>query len=86
MARSPSGVSVITRRDNWRQLFQCCFERPEAVRESFQRLYPIRRDTMHARFVSQDDELLLYVEVKRIMRAIKGRVGAGDGPPPHLAS
>ena len=76
-------ASVITRQDNWRQLFQSCFERREDVRESFQRLYPIRLDTMHARFVSQDDELLLYVEVKRIMRAIKDLASAGDGSPPH---
>ena len=76
-------VAIITRQDNWQELFQSYFERPEAVRESFQRLYPIRLDTMHARFVSQDDELLLYVEVKRIMCAIKDLVRSGDGPPPH---
>lgn len=64
-------IPVIMRKDNWRQLFKGYFGRPEDVRESFQRLRPIRLDTMHARPISQDDELLLYVEVKRIMRAIE---------------
>ena len=64
-------IPVITRKDNWGQLFEGYFGRPEDVRESFQRLHPIRLDTMHARPISQDDELLLYVEVKRIMCAIE---------------
>ena len=62
---------VICRRDNWRQVFSPYFERAETVRESFQRLYPIRLDTMHARPITQDDELLLYVETKRLMQRIK---------------
>lgn len=63
-------IGIITRKDNWKQVFEMYFLRHEDVRESFQRLRPIRLDTMHARPISQDDELLLYVEVKRIMRAI----------------
>ena len=35
------------------------------------RLQPIRLDTAHARLISQDDELLLYVEVKRLCAAIR---------------
>jgi hypothetical protein len=42
------------------------------VRESFQRLYPIRLDTMHARVIARDDELLLYVETRRLMKAVTG--------------
>ena len=63
-------LRIIVRKDNWRQVFGNHFERPEDLRESFQRLHPIRLDTMHARPISQDDELLLYVEIKRIMRVI----------------
>jgi hypothetical protein len=65
-------VLVICRGDNWRQVFQDFFGRPENVRESFQRLYPIRLDTMHARVITQDDELLLYVEAKRLTKMIAG--------------
>lgn len=63
-------VLVIMRTDNWREVFDAYFERREDVRESFQRLHPIRLDTMHARPISQDDELLLYVEVKRLLSVI----------------
>jgi hypothetical protein len=63
---------VICRRDNWR-LFEVYFDRQESVRESFQRLYPIRIDTMHSRLITQDDELFLAVECKRLMKALGKR-------------
>lgn len=61
---------VICKKDNWSQVFSAYFGRPESVRESFQRLHLIRLDTMHARPIGQDDELLLYVEVRRLVRVI----------------
>ena len=63
---------LICRSDNWREVFAMFFGRPESVRESFQRLYPIRLDTMHARPITQDDELLLYVETRRLVKIILG--------------
>jgi hypothetical protein len=32
---------------------------------------PIRLDTMHARPITQDDELLLYVEARQIIKVIE---------------
>jgi hypothetical protein len=64
---------VICRSDNWRDVFAVFLGRPESVRESFQRLYPIRLDTMHARPITQDDELLLYVETRRLVKVIVRR-------------
>jgi hypothetical protein len=64
---------VICKGDNWREVFAVFFVRSESVRESLQRLYPIRLDTMHARPITQDDELLLYVETRRIVKVIKKR-------------
>jgi hypothetical protein len=64
---------VICRADNWREVFGLFFVRPESVRESFQRLHPIRLDTMHARLITQDDELLLHVEVQRLVKVITKR-------------
>jgi hypothetical protein len=61
---------VICKRDNWREVFTPFFDRQESVRESFQRLYPVRLDTMHARSITPDDELLLYVETKRLIKVI----------------
>jgi hypothetical protein len=66
-------AALICRGDNWREVFQLCFVRPESVRESFQRLHPIRLDIAHSRLITQDDELLLYVEMKRLEKSIRRR-------------
>jgi len=58
---------IICKRDNWREVFEAFGWRQESLRESFQRLHMLRLDTMHARPISSDDLLLLYVEVKRLM-------------------
>ena len=63
-------VVIIMRKDNWNKVFRPVFKRPAFVQESFQRLYPIRVCTMHARPITQDDKLYLYVETKRILDAI----------------
>ncbi len=62
---------IIERADNWRTVFKPIFGRPEDLRESFQRLFPVRIATMHARVVTLDDTLLLIVETKRVLRAIQ---------------
>lgn len=70
MPTSPIYERVICKKDNWREVFGGFFDRPENVRESFQRIYPIRVDAMHARPITQDDELLLYVETRRLVKII----------------
>ena len=64
-------IKIITRGDNWKEVFGEIFIRKSSVQESFQRLLPIRRATMHSRIITQDDELLLFVETKRILKAIR---------------
>ena len=54
-------------KDNWQRVFAPTFRRQTLVQESLQRLYPIRRCTMHARIITQDDELYLYTETKRLL-------------------
>ena len=66
-------ATIITQKNNWNDVFKPIFGRQTSVQESLQRLYPIRICTMHARMISQDDELSLYVETRRILIAI----GAG---------
>ena len=66
-------VPIIIRKDNWQAVFQPVFNRKELVRESFQRLYPIRRSVMHSCIIIQDDELYLHAETKRLLKAIKTR-------------
>jgi hypothetical protein len=63
---------IITRKDNWQLVFEPVFHRTENVRETFQRLYPIRLDTMHARAITKEDILLLYAETTRLVRSIIG--------------
>ncbi|MEN8132072.1 MAG: Swt1 family HEPN domain-containing protein [Pseudomonadota bacterium] len=63
-------IQIIVRKDNWDEVFNQFFNRKEDIQESFIRLYPIRICTMHARIITIDDELLLNVETKRILKAI----------------
>lgn len=62
---------IICKQDHWREVFESRFKRKESVRESFQRLHPIRLAAMHARIVTKEDELYLYAEVVRLLSAIK---------------
>jgi hypothetical protein len=70
-SRTLAGNSrLICKTDNWKDVFGVVFGRMESVRETFQRLYPVRLDTAHGRL---DDELLLSVEFKRLEKAIQKR-------------
>jgi Swt1-like HEPN len=60
---------IIERSDNWNAVFQPIFGRIEDVRESLQRLQPVRIATMHARWITLDDEALLIFETKRLLKA-----------------
>lgn len=62
---------IITRADNWRDVFKPVFLREDAVRESFQRLKPVRNATMHAGQITQLDLLLMSVEIHRLMTAFR---------------
>ena len=63
-------VKIILRKDNWETVFKPIFRAKSSVQESFQRLFPIRLCVMHSRLISQDDELFLLVETRRILRAV----------------
>ena len=64
---------IICRGDNWQAVFGTLFVRKESVRESFQRLHPIRLDVAHSRLITQEDELLLRVEVRRLVKVMAKR-------------
>ncbi len=61
---------IIVRNDNWKEVFESYFQRKETVQESFFRLYPVRNCVMHSRPINQDDELFLFAELRRLLRAI----------------
>lgn len=71
-------VQIIIRKDNWDAVFEPIFKRRMLVQESFQRLYPIRICTMHARFITQDDELYLLVETQRLLKAMGFDADGGE--------
>ncbi|MER8839183.1 hypothetical protein NKH86_10505 [Mesorhizobium sp. M0913] len=59
---------IICKQDNWKAIFAHHFKRQELVRESLQRIYPSRLATMHARPLMPEDELFVFVEIKRLVR------------------
>ena len=67
-------VVIITRRDNWQKVFETVFAHKDFIQESFRRLFPIRICTMHSRPITQDDELYLLAETKRILKAIRAKI------------
>ncbi|WFU04555.1 hypothetical protein QA648_27640 (plasmid) [Rhizobium sp. CB3171] len=62
---------IIERKDNWTQVFKPIFGRQEDIRESLQRLFPVRIATMHARFLTLDDDLLLRTETNRVLKRMR---------------
>lgn len=62
---------VVCKQDNWREVFAPFFQRPEFFREAMQRLHQPRIETMHARPITQEDELYIYVEIRRLVRTFR---------------
>ena len=62
---------IIELKLNWSTVFKQYFGRPEDIRESLQRLYPVRLASIHARIINKDDILLLMVETKRVVKSFK---------------
>jgi hypothetical protein len=63
--------TIICKKDHWREVFEARFKKKESVRESLQRLQPIRVAAMHARIVTKVDVLYLHAEVTRLLNAFK---------------
>ena len=64
-------LKIILRKDNWKEVFGTTFGRITDVQESFQRLFPVRLCIMHARPITQEDELLMIVETGRLLGVIE---------------
>lgn len=57
---------IICKRDNFTNVFAPFFKRAEHIRECMQRLAFPRIQVMHSRLLTQDDELLLFAELRRL--------------------
>jgi hypothetical protein len=64
-------IQIITRSDNWEELFSTVFINKDDVTVSFQRLYPLRHATMHSREITKEDFVMLLVETRRVTQAIR---------------
>ena len=62
--------AIIERNDNWTEVFKAIFVRRDDITEAFQRLFPLRLAVAHMRVLTLDDQLLLQVETKRMLKAI----------------
>jgi len=63
-------ADLITKADNWREVFKDTFQREENVREAFARLGPVRVCTMHARAITKTEFTLAAAEITRLLIAI----------------
>jgi hypothetical protein len=63
---------IICKKDNFAELFKPYFRDASSVRESFNRLRPLRIATMHSRFVTKDDLLFVLAESTRLLKAMGG--------------
>ena len=61
---------IIVNKTNWKGVFAWFFRRKTSVEESLRRLYVVRNSTMHARFITQGDELYLLAETQRLSVAM----------------
>jgi hypothetical protein len=75
-------VRIIIRKDNWEDVFEAAFHNKTDIQISFQRLYPIRLCTMHARTITKEDFLVLLVEKKRILKALQKLRKLNEDHPP----
>lgn len=62
---------VICLDGNWTRVFEVGFVRKENVRESFQRLHPVRLALMHSRDITNEDLLYLMVEAGRLRSCLE---------------
>ena len=63
-------VSIIIRRDNWREVFKSIFKSESEIQISLKRLHPIRKSIAHSRPLSKDDILTLASEANQILSAL----------------
>lgn len=74
----PDYAAITTADEPWEDIFAAVFVRRESIRESMQRLRPLRSAIMHSRPLIPQDLILVYAEAQRVLRAIGANLpGAG---------
>ncbi|MDE0509390.1 MAG: Swt1 family HEPN domain-containing protein [Gammaproteobacteria bacterium] len=67
-------IVLITRSDNWREIFQPIFRDKDDIAVSLRRLHPVRKALAHSRPLGRTDVLTLVSEAIRLFRALGLRV------------
>jgi hypothetical protein len=65
-------LGIIVQRSNWREVFQSIFGNQKDTEVSFERLQPLRIETMHNRPLTRADAAVLATEVHRLLRKLEG--------------
>jgi hypothetical protein len=64
-------IKIFCRGDNWKEVFSKIFCNETDIRASMERLAPLRIATMHCRMVSKDELLIIAVETRRVLNALR---------------
>ncbi|POD78666.1 hypothetical protein BKM17_06850 [Pseudomonas syringae group genomosp. 3] len=62
-------IAIIVKKQNWNAVFSKVFVRQQDIQETMARLSPVRIQTMHARMLTLEDDMLLRVETGRFYSA-----------------
>jgi len=69
----PDYVKIITRRDNWNQVFELVFKDKEIVSAKLRELEPIRNSIAHSRELSAEEGDKLRIYAREIIEAMRNR-------------
>jgi hypothetical protein len=64
-------LGIIVQKNNWREIFEPIFGNKKDTEVSFERLHPLRIETMHNRPLSRTDAAVLATEVHRLSSKLK---------------
>lgn len=67
----PDYIKIITRKDNWKDVFAPIFRDKEAISTKLRELEPIRNDIAHSREISAQAGKKLEIYAKEVIAAIK---------------
>lgn len=64
-------ITIITKKQNWNDIFEKVFMSKQDILETMARLSPVRNQAMHSRILTLEDDMLLRVETGRFYSATR---------------
>jgi hypothetical protein len=65
--------TIITKKDNWDEVFKQVFSRPEVVQVKLDEISPFRNDIAHHRNIPMNDREIFVSNIRQILRTIRDR-------------